>query len=358
MEHMDDSHPVKMGMKAEVAKLEVQAKKHGKSVPSIGRKVHALNEAKSKFEGTCMGHTDFVQGCAAKADDRARNRIALLEEAAETLSTLRIAAETEEAKLKQAHQAKADKRLQFSQEVLRLIEAKTTELEDEETFGDAFSDGEECPITATEAQRNGFEQAASHANGKLRELSQKVAELESQKQEKGEAGEIAAQEALAKASSALADSAKILSPKCVLSTETVCEAAQPSQLPDYTPGSDERAQNQLRVCGHLYNLLLLWNIGGCQPVTFGELAAHSLAGDETPALLKALLGCQLWDGWFSRCGESPPHHEPIPRQALAFVSLALDKLNEQHQDTMDMRQDAQQSYALMTAESKKRRALP
>ena len=165
-----------------------------------------------------------------------------------------------------------------------------------------------------------------------------------------------AQAALAEASITLAQSSQLLKPQCILSTDTVCEAAQPIQLPDYTPGSDEMAKNQLRVCSHLYNMLILWNIGGCQPVTFEELSAHSLAGEETPRLMKALLGCQLWDGWFSQCGDFPQPHEPVPRQALAFVMLALDKLNSTHQEVSDASQEAQDSYALMTAASKKRRA--
>ena len=81
-------------------------------------------------------------------------------------------------------------------------------------------------------------------------------------------------------------------------TDDVFEQADPKDLPDYTPTADEYGSPHINICGHLYQLLLLWRQGGCQPVTFGDLRAHSTGAAEVPQLVRKLLGAGLWDGWF------------------------------------------------------------
>ena len=176
----------------------------------------------------------------------------------------------------------------------------------------------------------------------------------------GTEGEDAAEAALEAATEALQEAAKVVeavSTKITLSTDAVCEAASVEQLPEYSPSDDESQLELLTACGHLHVLLQLWSQGGCQPVSFGELRTHCLAGAQTCQLVKNILGAQLWDGWFHMVGDEPADEQPVPRQALTFVSHGLNKLKakKEEQETKD---SAANSYALMTAASKKRRAVP
>ena len=119
--------------------------------------------------------------------------------------------------------------------------------------------------------------------------------------------------------------AKMVTP--VVSTDTICEYASPELLPHYNVAAvDEQTTHQLAICGHLHQLLTLWNQGGCLPVTFGDLKAHCLAGEQSAAFMKQLLGPQLWDGWFGLIEESLCDEDYIPRQALTYTHMALQKI--------------------------------
>ena len=92
------------------------------------------------------------------------------------------------------------------------------------------------------------------------------------------------------------------------------------------------------------------------PVTFAELRAHSTAGSHVHNLMKDLLGLQLWDGWFEMVADIPDDSEMIPRQALTYCHIALERLREKHKVNEDVKEAATKSYALMSAAGKKRRA--
>ena len=137
-----------------------------------------------------------------------------------------------------------------------------------------------------------------------------------------------------------------------LSADGTSEVADPSHIPDV---SSEITQPQLAACGHLYQLLILWNQGGCQPVTFGELQAHSKAGADTPEVLQCLLGKVLWDGWFDILTFPIEDAEVVPRQALTYASMALEKLKAKYVAVEQTKTEAIQAFALMTAAAKKRK---
>ena len=93
-------------------------------------------------------------------------------------------------------------------------------------------------------------------------------------------------------------------------------------------------------------------------MTFGDLRTHSAAGAEASQLVRKLLGTKLWDGWFSLLENlEPGNHDWIPRQALHFVILALENLKLKHDALQEVKGAAEKSFALMTAASKKRRAV-
>ena len=93
-------------------------------------------------------------------------------------------------------------------------------------------------------------------------------------------------------------------------------------------------------------------------MTFGDLRAHSAADAEASQLVRKLLGTKLWDGRFSLLENvEPGNHDWIPRQALHFVILALKNLKLKHDALQEVKQAAEESFAQMTAASKKRRAI-
>jgi hypothetical protein len=116
----------------------------------------------------------------------------------------------------------------------------------------------------------------------------------------------------------------------MLSTEDIFDEANVTDLPVITPTEDPLAKAQLADCGHLHGLLRCWTQGGQLPVTFGELRAYSTAGPEAHILVEKLLGEKLWKGWFDIIGKIPEDSDPIPRQALTYVTIALDNLKTKY----------------------------
>ena len=86
-----------------------------------------------------------------------------------------------------------------------------------------------------------------------------------------------------------------------------------------------------------------------------DLKKHSSAGEEAITLVKHLLGSQLWDGWFSRFPEDLPDDQVLPRQALTFVSLALDKIKMSKADSEAAKKPALKAFEEYTENVKRRR---
>ena len=100
----------------------------------------------------------------------------------------------------------------------------------------------------------------------------------------------------------------------------------------------------LKICGHLYQLLESWQYGGAITLTIAELSAHSLAKDATQALLRKLLGTQLWEGWFGAVDTVLADDAVLPRQLMAYLQYALSQLKHNY----DALQDTKAAAALVS----------
>ena len=113
----------------------------------------------------------------------------------------------------------------------------------------------------------------------------------------------------------------------------------------------------LKICGHLYQLLESWQYGGAIAITIAELSAHSLAKDATQALLRKLLGPQLWEGWFGTIDIVLEDDSVLPRQLVAYLQYALSQLKHNYDALRDTKAAAAKSYALMMEYSSKKRRM-
>ena len=113
----------------------------------------------------------------------------------------------------------------------------------------------------------------------------------------------------------------------------------------------------MEVCHNLYCLLQLWNLHGCLPVTFGDFRQHSSAGQDFDLAMVNLLGGPLWKEWFGEWVDDkrPGAEELIPRQALIYTNLALEKLKASFAQGQEVKATAKTSYTAMTEASKRRR---
>ena len=73
--------------------------------------------------------------------------------------------------------------------------------------------------------------------------------------------------------------------------------------------------------------------------------------------MKSLLGTKLWDGWFDVVADPFPDEEILLRQAVSYLALALEKLKTRYDAIEATTIAAKESYAIMAATTKKRRAL-
>ena len=100
-----------------------------------------------------------------------------------------------------------------------------------------------------------------------------------------------------------------------------------------------------------------WQYGGAIAVTIAELSAHSLAKDATQALLRKLLGTQLWEGWFGKPDVVIEDTSVLPRQMMAYLHYALLQLKDNYDAIEDTEAAAAKSYALMLEDSSKKRRM-
>jgi hypothetical protein len=138
-----------------------------------------------------------------------------------------------------------------------------------------------------------------------------------------------------------------------LSSDDVVESADPDNLPGWVPTPGQ----QTDVCHNLFCLLQLWNLHGCLPVTFGDFRQHSSAGKDFDLAMVNLLGGPLWKEWFGDWVDDkrPGAEELIPRQALIYTNLALEKLKASFVQETEVKATAKTSYTAMSEASKRRR---
>ena len=192
-------------------------------------------------------------------------------------------------------------------------------------------------------------QAGPAADAQLADLLGELAKSRAAQQEllaKVQLLQIASGSAAASADQATPKTAdpKGQEPMAILSADDIFDEADPKDLPDLSAIT----KAQLESSGHLFQLLLLWTQGGCQPVTFGELKTYSTAGHDAPSLLWFLLGQKLWDGWFDLLADPVPDFEVIPRQAMTFAAIALDRIKAKYDAVETTRAAAAKAFAKMT----------
>jgi hypothetical protein len=150
-----------------------------------------------------------------------------------------------------------------------------------------------------------------------------------------------------------AEAARLLS---MASQQAECVFAQAdiSMLPkDVAPKTGTKSF--WKNCGHLFQILERWQMGGAFMLTVGELTAHSLAKDGTQALLLKLLGEQLWQGWFGEPTNRVLDSSCVmPRQMLMFLYVALQQLREHYEQVEDTKASAATAFGILAENARKR----
>ena len=357
-------------------KLEEQQEKLGRlckrGAPSAAQEASSLREALQALDRRQKGRLDKEQTGQDKAKERIEKRTDLMTQLYNHISVLADAIQVHENEQLAGHAAKSQTLAQQEEDVAAILRQRIAAADAEVLAGKqkaAAATSQSASATAT-PPANQEADALSKAMQELEAMRASQQQLMQQiqlLQDRGAAipaGDATggAQPPQAKqqpngqttGGQPVAMQLSELIPT-VLSTDDVFDGACTSMLPKLKVDESEVGKKQLAACGHLHHLLLLWNKGGCLPVSFEELRAHSLAGRETHTLLKLLLGEELWDGWFGLLGANPEDAEPIPRQALSFAALALDELKTLYENGEEAREAAADSFKLLKSAKKRRR---
>ena len=332
-----------------------------KGTPSAELQHQSLVAAKGTWGMEKKTSLDRTTAGAQRAADRARERMSLLDQLENAMRTIRMEILNHDDLYNQAHAERADAIAEHNEKVSNLLDTKITAAKKAAEDATKTPRAASCAPTAqTEPPKAPnakpidtdqlttalaqLEEMRAHSKA----LLEKIQELE--KEKTGPTSEAASSTAMA------TDSTSNLTLTTTLGADDIFERADPALLPNHTPTDDAVGREQLTVCGHFHQLLQLWIQGGYLPVTFGELRAHSTAGFQVHNLMKDLLGLQLWDGWFEMLADIPDDSEMIPRQALTYCHIALERLREKHKVNEDVKEAATKSYASLSAAGKKRRA--
>ena len=335
-----------------LTRQEAALSKAEKKKPTTIILLQSLVTAKDRWELDVKRSRQRATAGAEKSRTRREDRLRVLDDLAQNLDLVRHALEFHDMSLEEAHKERAELLERRDQEVSKLFDDKIR-IQKEKEASDTVSSRTTAAQNAAVSQDTQLAQAMAELENSRKKQSlllEKVQELQ-----KAAGGSTRSVQGVpsGSASSGVQPMSGVVS---FVDTEDIFEKADPKDLPDYTPTDDPYGVKQIGICGHWYQLFLLWRQGGCQAVTFGDLKVHSSAGDETAKLMKLLLGERLWDGWFSLLEKDEPDDQVlIPRQALQFVILALEKLKIKHETLQDMKKTAEESYTQITAASKKRR---
>ena len=102
-------------------------------------------------------------------------------------------------------------------------------------------------------------------------------------------------------------------------------------------------------------MLQQWNLHGCHAITFGMLRAHTLAAADVDTVLQHLLGSCMWKAWFGKIKGKIIDSDWVPRQALTFSIIGLEKLKTQYDQGEAAKALAKDSFTAMTEACKSRR---
>ena len=326
---------------SDTAALEKLSKKVG---PSRATQLAALQEAEKKLLTQGSERRDKQVSGAQKALARAETRREFFEKVREQLILVEKAVGTHEEQWTSMHEAKAQALEYHEKTMLARLQARivAAEAPDAAMPPGSASDAEKSKkddslaITATQeavtaklkAERTAAEAAAQHA-----ELLKKYETLQAQARQA---------EALQKQALALQQA------------ELVFPGADLDMLPgDVTPKTGEKTF--YKICGHLYQLLERWNLGGTIAFSMAELNCHALAKEETQSLMKKLLGADLWAGWFGAPDFTMADDSVLPRQLLTFLYAALKRLKGHYDAAEEVKTAAAKAYELLAEASAKKR---
>ena len=333
--------------------------------PSSAQEASCLREALQALDRLQKARFDKEQLGKTKAKERTEKRFQLLEILSGQVDILKQSVETHDAEHLAKHEAKSQVLSEQEETVAALlrtrIDAADAEVARLAQLRQQQQQQQVGAAQAGQASANAQPDPLAVAMAQLEEMKNTQLELltkiQDMQQREGTLGDKAADDAMEVAKQALIEAsavqAKSDATMTFLDADDVYEEATPDDLPDFVPPSQE----SLDACSHLYFMLKLWNEGGCLAFNLGELKGHCKAKEETLTLLRSLLGTKLWDGWFDVVADPFPDEEILPRQAVLYLALALEKLKTRYDAIEATTIAAKESYAIMAATTKKRRAL-
>ena len=312
-----------------------------KATPSLATQLAALKEAEKALLRQTSEREDKEAAGKRKALARGEERREFFAEVKSQLAIIERAVEAHEEQSAALHEAKSQRLDGYEKTMLARLQTRIVAAEKPNAENKAAAQAAEAVATkaANEAVNQAAaatkraEAAAEEVTAKHAELLQKVEKLQAEAQK----AQVLRQQALA-----------------IQQAELVFAGADAKMLPaEVAPKAGVQAF--WKVCGHLYQLLERWHLGGNIAVTLAELSHHAMAKETTQALMKKLLGTELWGGWFGKPDFMMADESILPRQLLTYLHLALTQLKSNYEAGEEVKKAAARDYAMLAEANTKRR---
>ena len=321
---------------ADTAALEKSAKK---ATPSLATQLAALQEAEKKLLMLASERRDKEVLGRQKAMNRSSERAQFFINVREELAKVEAAVLSHEAQWSAMHVAKSQTLDGHDKAMLARLQTRMVAAESGNSISaSAQAAAAEAKKAATATQdaakaRKTAEDTAAEAAAQHADLLQKYQVLQQQ---------AAKAEDLQKQALALQQA------------ELVFVTADVDMIPaEVAPKTGAKAF--WKICGHLFQLMERWHLGGNIAVSLAELNLHSLAKDDTQSLMKKLLGTELWNGWFGATDFTMAADSVLPRQLMTYLHVALRQLKEHYEAGEGEKTAAGKAYALLAEASAKKR---
>ena len=321
---------------ADTAALEKSAKK---ATPSLATQLAALQEAEKKLLMLASERRDKEVLGRQKAMNRSSERAQFFINVREELAIVEKAVLSHEAQWSAMHTAKSQTLDGHDKAMLARLQTRMVAAESgNSSSASAQTAAAEAKTAAAVTQdaakaRKAAEDTAAEAAAQHADLLQKYQVLQQQ---------AAKAEELQKQALALQQA------------ELVFVTADVDMIPaEVAPKTGAKAF--WKICGHLFQLMERWHLGGNIAVSLAELNLHSLAKDDTQSLMKKLLGTKLWNGWFGATDFTMAADSVLPRQLMTYLHVALRQLKEHYEAGEGEKTAAGKAYALLAEASAKKR---
>jgi hypothetical protein len=338
-----EGSPADKLLKDLLEKEEAALAKAKKGAPPSDILACALRKAAEDWQMTVKERQNRAKTGSAKAEERQKERLEKIARLEREVGDIRRAIQYHDKAYEETYKERSEAYEKEDEAVAQMIQSR---IEEEEKKDRTSNEQEAKKVAANCLQVQNEELIKSMAEHealrkKTEELSAKISHL---------------QHANASASAAKAGTGGSATPPRKaprLSSDDVVDSADPDNLPGWTP----TAGQQTEVCHNLFCLLQLWNLHGCLPVTFADFRQHSSAGQDFDLAMVNLLGGPLWKEWFGEWVDDkrPGAEELIPRQALIYTNLALEKIKASFAQEPEVKAVAKTSYTAMSEASKRRR---